>query len=686
MEKHYNYFNRDISWLSFNHRVLLEADDDTLPLFERINFIAIYSSNLEEFYQVRVAEHKAVASGGKSEDMTVEEAHNLIRQITDTVNRQLEDRVRIYEEKILPALRRNHVVFYQSKSEVEDFHKEFVHRFFMEEVFPYIQPVKIDPDNVRFFLRDRRLYLAVRVWKDAQEKPEYYIIKMPYSKVPRFVQLPSHEGNYYLMFLEDIIKANLKEVFIGYKVECSYCCKISRDADVFVDDVPAESMVEKLKEKVKKRKIGAICRFVYDRKMPDDFLDALVEALGINREELVPGDKHLNLEDLASLPNPNPDIPAIVKPQPMFLPGMNEKHFMYRRIAKRDMLLYYPYHSFEHFIHFLYEAVHDPFCREIMITQYRVAEHSEVINALIAAARNGKHVTVFVELKARFDEENNIEWSRLLERAGCHVVYGIEGLKVHSKLCLITRKTKDGISFITQIGTGNYNEKTSRLYTDLSFLTASREIGLEATEVFRALDQGETVDSVKNLLVAPHCLQNRLLNLIDGEIEAAARGEGGYIGIKINSLTDKVLINKLIEASQAGVHIDMVVRGICCLRAGVPDETDNIHIISIVGRYLEHSRIYILGRGERARYYIGSADWMTRSTLRRVEIAAPVTAPALKARLQHIFNTMLADNSNARVQQPDGSYVRRMPGADAVDCQAQFYEEAYQANVHSDLK
>ena len=263
---------------------------------------------------------------------------------------------------------------------------------------------------------------------------------------------------------------------------------------------------------------------------------------------------------------------------------------------------------------------------------------------------------------------------------------GIEGLKVHSKLCLITRKTKEGISFITQIGTGNYNEKTSRLYTDLSFLTASKEIGLEATEVFRALDQGETVDSVKNLLVAPHCLQNRLLNRIDGEIKAAARGEGGYIGIKINSLTDKVLINKLIEASQAGVYIDMVVRGICCLRAGVPDETENIHIISIVGRYLEHSRIYIFGQGERARYYIGSADWMTRSTLRRVEIAAPVTAPALKARLQHIFDTMLADNCNARVQQPDGSYVRRMPGADAVDCQAQFYEEAYQANVHSSLK
>ena len=242
------------------------------------------------------------------------------------------------------------------------------------------------------------------------------------------------------------------------------------------------------------------------------------------------------------------------------------------------------------------------------MTLYRLANHSKVVDALVEAAENGKQVDVLVELKARFDEENNIEWSRLLERAGCHVVYGIEGLKVHSKLCLITRKTKEGISFITQIGTGNYNEKTSRLYTDLSFLTASKEIGLEATEVFRALDQGETVDSVKNLLVAPHCLQNRLLNRIDGEIKAAARGEGGYIGIKINSLTDKVLINKLIEASQAGVYIDMVVRGICCLRAGVPDETENIHIISIVGRYLEHSRIYIFGQGERARY----AAWKSR--------------------------------------------------------------------------
>ena len=647
MESHYNYFNRDISWLSFNHRVLLEADDDTLPLFERINFIAIYSSNLEEFYQVRVAEHKAVASGGKSEDMTVDEAHALIRQITDTVNRQLEDRVRIYEEKILPALRRNHVVFYQSKSEVEDFHKEFVHRFFMEEVFPYIQPVKIDPENVRFFLRDRRLYLAVKVWKDAQEKPEYYIIKMPYSKVPRFVQLPSHEGNYYLMFLEDIIKANLKEVFIGYEVECSYCCKISRDADVFVDDVPAESMVEKLKEKVKKRKIGAICRFVYDRKMPGDFLDALVEALGINREELVPGDKHLNLEDLASLPNPNPDIPAIVKPQPMFLPGMNEKHFMYRRIAKRDMLLYYPYHSFEHFIHFLYEAVHDPFCREIMITQYRVAEHSEVINALIAAARNGKHVTVFVELKARFDEENNLATAEMMKAAGINILFSLPGLKVHAKVALVLRRDKQGhkLPSYAYISTGNFNEKTATLYADCGLFTCNPVLVNDLHNLFRTF-QGKENPVFHRLLVARFNLIPELNRLIDHEIELAKSGKQGRIILKMNALQDPAMIERLYEASQAGVKIDLIVRGICCLIPG-RKYSRNIRVTRIVDTFLEHARVWYFGNGGKPKLFLGSPDWMRRNLYRRIEAVTPILDPDLKRELSDMLSIQLSDKRKA---------------------------------------
>ena len=306
MEKEVRYFNRDISWLSFNHRVLLEAEDEDLPLYERINFIAIYSSNLEEFYKVRVAEHQAVASGGRSQELTKEEAHALILRITGIVNAQLEDRVRIYEQQLLPALRAHHIVFYQSRQELLPRHREFVHRFFLEEVFPYLAPVKVEKERVRMFLRDKRLYLAVRVRRKEGGKEEYYILKMPYSKVPRFVELPRIGEDYYLMFLEDIIKDNLHEVFSGYEVDASFCCKISGDADVFVDDVSPENMVERLKEKVKKRKIGAIARFVYDRKMPADFLDFLIDAFDINREELVPGDKHLNLEDLSALPCPNP--------------------------------------------------------------------------------------------------------------------------------------------------------------------------------------------------------------------------------------------------------------------------------------------------------------------------------------------------------------------------------------------
>lgn len=520
------------------------------------------------------------------------------------------------------------------------------------------------------------------------EKKKIGIVPCGSEIFPRLVPVPGRTG--YFILSEELILHFLPLLYKGYKVSSKTLARITRNADIDADLIYDEDLNyrDHMAEVVKKRKKLAPVRLELSREIDEEIIQSLCKNLKLDPKRVFEYDSPLDHSFLFQIEDQlrsHTDLFFAPRhPQPS--PALDERKPIIPQIMQEDKLLHYPYESIRPFLQLLHEAACDPDVVSIKMTLYRLANHSKVVDALVEAAENGKQVDVLVELKARFDEENNIEWSRLLERAGCHVVYGIEGLKVHSKLCLITRKTKDGISFITQIGTGNYNEKTSRLYTDLSFLTASREIGLEATEIFRALDQGETVDSVKNLLVAPHCLQNRLLNLIDGEIEAAAREEGGYIGIKINSLTDKVLINKLIEASQAGVHIDMMVRGICCLRAGVPDETDNIHIISIVGRYLEHSRIYIFGRGERARYYIGSADWMTRSTLRRVEIAAPVTAPTLKARLQHIFNTMLADNSNARVQQPDGNYVRRMPGADAVDCQAQFYEEAYQANVHSDLK
>ena len=676
MEKQYRYFNRDISWLSFNHRVLLEADDDDLPLYERINFIAIYSSNLEEFYKVRVAEHKAVASGGKSEDMTVDEAHELIRRIAEIVNAQLEDRIRIYEQKILPGLRDNHIIFYQSKREIEPFHRDFVHRFFMEEVFPYLQPVKIEKGRVRMFLRDKRQYLAVRVCSAETGEVEFYIIKMPYSKLPRFVELPRQGENYYLMFLEDIVKANLAEIFIGYEVDCSYCCKISRDADVFVDDVPSESMVEKLKEKVKKRKIGAIARFVYDRKMPADFLAFLMDAFSISSEELVPGDKHLNLEDLSSLPNPNPEVKPLIKPAPMRLAGLDGKHFMYRRIAAKDLMLHYPYHSFDHFIHFLYEAVHDPFCREIMITQYRVAEHSEVINALIAAARNGKQVTVFVELKARFDEENNLATAELMRKAGIRILFSIPGLKVHAKVALVLRYNKKGeqIRSYAYVSTGNFNEQTAKIYSDIALYTCNKVIVEDMHTLFRFLRKEVEEPKFKRLLIARFNLLPELKRMIHHEIALVKSGKQGRIVLKMNALQDLAMIDELYLASEAGVKIDLIVRGICCL---VPGESfsRNIRVTRIVDSFLEHARVWYFGNNGDPRLFIGSPDWMKRNLYRRIEAVTPVLDKDLKQELMDMLDIQLRANWKACwVDSELRNIFKRTPDEPKVRAQYDFYQ------------
>ena len=688
MENTYHcYANRELSWLRFNERVLEEAEDSRLPLCERLSFLSIFQSNLDEFFMVRIGslqdqmlldknarENKTNMTSGEQIDAALAFIHKLTARRDAAYNGLLEQ----LAEQGIRLLDFAHMEE-ESRAELE--------KLFRQDYLPLLSSFIISKKQAFPFLKNKGIY-AVAVLSTKAEKKKIGIVPCGSEIFPRLVPVPGRTGCFILS--EELILHFLPLLYKGYKVSSKTLARITRNADIDADLIYDEDLNyrDHMAEVVKKRKKLAPVRLELSREIDEEIIQSLCKNLKLDPKRVFEYDSPLDHSFLFQIEDQlrsHTDLFFAPRhPQPS--PTLDERKPIIPQIMQEDKLLHYPYESIRPFLQLLHEAACDPDVVSIKMTLYRLANHSKVVDALVEAAENGKQVDVLVELKARFDEENNIEWSRLLERAGCHVVYGIEGLKVHSKLCLITRKTKDGISFITQIGTGNYNEKTSRLYTDLSFLTASREIGLEATEIFRALDQGETVDSVKNLLVAPHCLQNRLLNLIDGEIEAAAREEGGYIGIKINSLTVKVLINKLIEASQAGVHIDMMVRGICCLRAGVPDETDNIHIISIVGRYLEHSRIYIFGRGERARYYIGSADWMTRSTLRRVEIAAPVTAPTLKARLQHIFNTMLADNSNARVQQPDGNYVRRMPGADAVDCQAQFYEEAYQANVHSDLK
>ena len=720
MESKYNYFKRDISWLSFNYRVLLEALDERLPLYERINFISIYSSNLEEFYKIRVADHKAVASGAtESDEETVQSARELVEEINKEVTRQLDDRVRIYEEKLLPALRKNHIIFYQDRH-VEPFHQQFIKDFFREEIFPYLQPVPVSKDKIVSFLRDNRLYLAIRVYPKKEDKnkgeetkeniekytgecinerndgegikagmeearpnvtdfrqPLYFVMKQPYAKVPRFIELPSREKNHYLMFTEDIIKANLNLIFPGYDVDSSYCIKISRDADILIDDTASSAdLVAQLKKKVKKRKIGDVCRFVYDRGMPHDFLDFLVDAFHIQRDELVPGDKHLNLEDLRHLPNPNKSLHSLEKPKPMKLTILDEKESIFNYVAKKDLLLYYPYHSFEHFIHFLYEAVHNPETREIMVTQYRVAENSAVINTLIAAAQNGKKVTVFVELKARFDEENNLATAEMMQAAGIKIIYSIPGLKVHAKVALIRRRGLNGekIPSYAYISTGNFNEKTATLYADCGLFTCRPKIVADLYNLFRTL-QGKEDPKFTTLLVARFNLIPELNRLIDREIALADEGKQGRIILKMNALQDPAMIDRLYEASEHGVQIDLIVRGICCLIPG-QSYSRNIRVTRIVDSFLEHARIWYFGNDGKPKVFMGSPDWMRRNLYRRIEAITPILAPDLRDSLIEMLNIQLADNQKACWVDDNlrNIFKKRTPGTPAVRAQYTFYD------------
>jgi polyphosphate kinase len=675
MKHNYSYFKRDISWLSFNYRVLMEADDDSLPLYERIHFIAIYSSNLEEFYKVRVAEHRAVASGGHSDDMTPAEAHALIRQIAHEVNVQLEERVRIYEHKLIPALRQRHIIFYQSRSELALLHQEYISGFFTEEIFPYLQPVPVCRERISTFLRDNRLYLAARLRRKDTGALEYFILKLPYSKVPRFIELPSIGENRYLMFMEDIIKANLWRMFPGYEMDCSYCCKISRDADIFVDDADTpERIVEQLKKKVKKRKIGAVCRFVYDRNMPADFLAFLAEAFGIQEDELVPGDKHLNLEDLAHLPDP--DHSPSQKPQPMRLQYLDEKQSIQRYVNHHDLLLHFPYHSFDHFIHFLYEAVHDPSCREIMITQYRVAENSEVIHTLMAAAQNGKQVTVFVELKARFDEENNLATAEMMKRAGIRIIFSIPGLKVHAKVALVLRRNAEGkqLRSYAYISTGNFNEQTAKLYADSGLFTSNETIVNDLHTLFRVLSKEVTEPKFKRLLVARFNLLDELKKQINYEIAEAQAGREGRIILKMNALQDPAMISELYRASEAGVEIDLIVRGICCLIPGQP-YSEHIRVTRIVDMFLEHARVWYFRHGGHEKVYLGSPDWMRRNLYRRIEAVTPILHDDLKQELIQMLRLQLADNQKAGwVDGQLRNILKRNPEEKPVRAQWAFYE------------
>ena len=655
MENSYKYFKRDVSWLSFNYRVLLEAEDDTLPVYERIKFLSIYSSNLEEFYEIRVAEHRGVIMKKNFTEESGDEAEEVLTEITNEVNRQQREYYRIFSEKILPELNRQNIYLYQG-SEPEPFHEEFVHNFFNEEVFPFLSPVMIQAGDIRTFIRDRRLYLVIRMVKKSKRKlegdqaPEYHyaLMKIPYAKVPRFIELPQHEGKFYIMFIDDIIRANLANIFPGYIIDSCYSIKISRDADIYLENEKG-NIVESIRKKVKKRKIGALSRFMYDRAMPDDFLSFICEAFGITRDDLVVGGRYLNLQDLAKLPNPKGKELEQKIPTPMRVLYLDEKGSVFRAVKKKDILLHFPYQSFDYLIRFLMEAAFDPKVDEIKITQYRVAENSAVINTLVSAAQNGKKVTVFVELKARFDEENNMSTAERMEQAGIRIIYSIPGLKVHAKVAVIIRKDpEDGNKRrdYAYLSTGNFNEKTARVYSDMALLTCNDEIITDINKVFAVLEGKMAEPTFRHLLVARFNMVPELIRMIHREIEHVKLGRKGRIVLKMNGLHDQNMINELYHASENGVEIDLIVRGICCLVPGQPYSA-NIRITRIVDMFLEHSRIWYFYNDGKEDVYLTSADWMRRNLNRRIETAFPILVPEIKQEVIDILKIQMRDNVKA---------------------------------------
>ena len=655
MENSYKYFKRDVSWLSFNYRVLLEAEDDTLPVYERIKFLSIYSSNLEEFYEIRVAEHRGVIMKKNFTEESGAEAEEVLTEITNEVNRQQREYYRIFSEKILPELNRQNIYLYQG-SEPEPFHEEFVHNFFNEEVFPFLSPVMIQAGDIRTFIRDRRLYLVIRMVKKSKRKPEgdtvpeyhYALMKIPYAKVPRFIELPAHEGKFYIMFIDDIIRANLANVFPGYEIDSCYSIKISRDADIYLEDEKG-NIVESIRKKVKKRKIGALSRFMYDRAMPEDFLSFICDAFGITRDDLVVGGRYLNLQDLAKLPNPKGKELEQKIPTPMRVPYLDEKGSVFRAVKKKDIMLHFPYQSFDYLIRFLMEAAFDPKVDEIKITQYRVAENSAVINTLVSAAQNGKKVTVFVELKARFDEENNMSTAERMEKAGIRIIYSIPGLKVHAKVAVIIRKdSEDGNKRrdFAYLSTGNFNEKTARIYSDMALLTCNDEIITDINKVFAVLEGKMSEPTFRHLLVARFNMVPELTRMIHREIEHVKQGRKGRIVLKMNGLHDQNMINELYHASENGVEIDLIVRGICCLVPGQPYSA-NIRVTRIVDMFLEHSRIWYFYNDGREDVFLTSADWMRRNLNRRIETAFPILVPEIKQEVIDILKIQMRDNVKA---------------------------------------
>jgi polyphosphate kinase len=656
----YRYFNRDMSWLSFNRRVLEEADNREVPLFERVKFLAIYSSNLDEFFRVRVAGIRSLIKVDKKKlrkgvGFDPEKLHD---QIISTIQNYILDFNRIYQE-ILPSLQENNIVIYRSETEALPIHHREIYAYFKSNVLGLLQPVVITSKENMPFLINRAIYFVVELGIKNDTDKRIAILNIPSDQLPRFFELSQVDGKHYFMFLDDVIKFNIKKIFPAYDVLSCCSIKLNRDAELHIEDEYKGNLVEKIKKNLNQRNIGPPSRFLYDSQMPKDVLTTLRDLIGLEQDDMVSGGKYHNFSDFFTLKNPF--APKLQDPKQPPLPHYKLDKFdsLFEAVSQQDFLLHFPYHTYDYVLRFFNEAALDPFVREIKVTVYRIASNSFIANALISAARNGKLVTVFVEVKARFDEENNLRWASEMQKAGVRIIYSLPGLKVHAKVAIVSR-VQFGISRdYAYLATGNFNEKTAKIYSDHGLFTANQDICCDLQQVFEYLDDLTDKPKLKHLLVSQVNLQDRYIELIDQEIEHAKAGKEAHLIIKLNHIEDKVMIDKLYQASQAGVKVQMIVRGICCLVPRSRSFSQNITVTRIVDMFLEHSRIFYAANDGKPELYMASADWMNRNLYARIEVGFPIYSPQIRNEVMKFLEFQLRDNTKARFINIKGENVKR---------------------------
>lgn len=670
------YVNREISWLSFNERVLQEAADPNVPLIERLKFLGIYSSNLDEFFRVRVGTLKRMVKAGiKGKGVLGGSPQKILDRIQDIVIVQRRNFDQIFVE-LMDALEKQKI-FIINENELNAEQEEFVHSYFEQEVRPRLVPVMLNSVPKFPYLRNQVIYLAIHMSNEGKSGDDAYaLIEVPADVLPRFIVLPSVDEDKYIIMLDDIIRYGLKEIFsiFDYDRFEAYTIKLTRDAELDIEDDITQSLFEKISKSVKQRVRGEPVRFVYDRNIPDDLLQFVLKRNNMkNFDNLIPGGRYHNARDFMKFPDLGlPHLKYEKKPA-LQHSTLDSQRSIFDAIKEKDALLHYPYQSFRYTIDLLREAAIDPKVKSISMTLYRVAKNSNVINALVNAIRNGKTVQVLMELKARFDEEANIQWTQTLEEEGAHLMESIPGLKIHAKLCLITREEDKKNMRYAIVGTGNFNEETAEIYSDHALITADKRITREVEKVFEFLDNTYKTNTYRHLVVSPFYMRKKFVKLIKSETKSAKAGKPAYIYVKLNSLVDQKLIDKLYEASRAGVKIKMVVRGICSLVPGVPGLSENIEVISIVDKYLEHSRVFIFCNDGDELYYISSADWMIRNMDNRVEVATPIYDKDIQNELKQFFEIQFRDNQKARIIDQEQKNNFRNPGNSGswraqVDC------------------